>query len=204
MCPAAIIAWARGDIFPRSDLTRPWAIIPPIGFVLGFWLAERYRDRLRDKDGWRGRIGLAFDSFHIVHEIMGHPRRYGAAVLGMLLYWLGDMSALWAATAAFGFHMGYLAVIVCLGTGMVFTRRTAPLGGAGLMLVALTATLWYGAAVPFSIATLGVTVYRILTLWAPLPAGFAVLPTLRALGEAAADTPGQGTRTTKGEPALQH
>jgi hypothetical protein len=58
------------------------------------------------------------------------------------------MFAVWAAIAAFGFRMTPLAVIVAVGTGVIFTRRVAPLGGAGIMLVALAPTLWYGAGVP--------------------------------------------------------
>jgi hypothetical protein len=114
------------------------------------------------------------------------------------------MFALWAATAAFGFRMTVLAVILALGTGMLFTRRTAPLGGGGVMLVALVPTLWYGAAVPFAAATLGAAAYRFFTLWAPLPGAFAALPKLRELGRSGEDASGAGTRTDMGEPALEH
>lgn len=202
--PASIIALALGEVIPRTDFTWPWAVIPPIGFAVAVWLAERYRERLRDRDGWRGKVGIFFDAIHLVFEMLRHPRRHGHAIMGMLLYWGGDMFALWAATAAFGFQMAVLAVIVAFGTGMLFTRRTAPLGGAGIMLVALVPTLWYGAAVPLAVATLGVAAYRLLTLFAPMPAAFAALPKLRALGERGEDVSGKGTRTTKGEPALEH
>jgi hypothetical protein len=114
------------------------------------------------------------------------------------------MFGLWATTAAFGFHMTVLAVIAAFGTGMLFTRRTAPLGGAGLMVVALVPTLWYGAAVPFAVATLGVAFYRLLTVGLPLPFSLAALPKLRELGRTGEDTSGSGTPTSKGEPALQH
>ncbi len=204
VCPAAIVAWALGEVIPRTDFTWPWAVIPPLGFALAIWLAERYRDRLRDRDGWRGKVGMFFDAVHLVFEMLSQPGRYGYAVAGMLVYWAGDIFALWAATAAFGFHMTILAVIVAFGTGMLFTRRTAPLGGAGIMLVALVPTLWYGAAVPFAAATLGVAAYRLFTLFAPMPAAFASLPKLRAVGESGEDASGRGTSTTKGEPALQH
>lgn len=204
VCPAAIIALVRHDIIPRTDFTWPWAVIPPIGFAIAILAAERYRDRLHERGGWRAKIGMFFDSIHLVFTLLRHPRQHGPAVLGMAFYWVGDMFALWAATAAFGFHMGVLAVIVALGTGMIFTRRTAPLGGAGLMTVALVPTLWYGAAVPLAAATLGVAAYRFFTLWAPLPGAFASLPKLRALGERGESSSGQGTRTDKGEPALQH
>ncbi|HET8976547.1 MAG TPA: hypothetical protein VFN87_00220 [Solirubrobacteraceae bacterium] len=204
-CPAAIVALIIGGIFPKHDFTWPWAVLPPIGFALAIWLAERYRDRLREREGWRGKLGIFFDAIHIVWVVLRRPGTWGYAVLGMMIYWLGDMFALWAATRAFGFTIGGLSVIIALGTGMVFTRRTAPLAGAGLILVALVATLWNAAGVPFAAATLGVAAYRLLTLFGPMPFGLAALPKLRALGERGEDAPGSGTRTTKGgEPALQH
>jgi hypothetical protein len=33
------------------DFTLPWAVIPILGFLIGFWVAERYRDRFRDEGG---------------------------------------------------------------------------------------------------------------------------------------------------------
>jgi hypothetical protein len=204
VCPAAIVALALGLTIPRTDFTWPWAVIPPLGFLAAFWLAERYRDRLRGRSGWRGKLGMFFDVAHLVYVLLKHPRRHGLAVLGMMLYWGADMFGLWAATAAFGYRMSALAVIAALGTGMILTRRTAPLGGAGIILMALVPTLWYGAAVPFAAATLGVAAYRLFTLWAPLPASLAAVPKLRALGRRGEESSGRGTHTTKGEPALQH
>ena len=204
VCPAAIAALLAGVAIPRTDLSWPWALIPPPAFVLGFWLAERYRDRLRRRRGWRRRLGMFFDTAHLVFELMSHPMRRAPALAGMLVYWGADMFGLWATTAAFGFHMTFLAVIVAFGTGMLFTRRTAPLGGAGVMVVALVPTLWYGAAVPFAVATLGVAFYRFLTVGLPLPFSLAALPKLRELGRTGEDSSGSGTPTSKGEPALQH
>jgi hypothetical protein len=202
--PAAIAALIVGDVIPRSDFTWPWAIIPVPAFVIVVWLAERYRERLRERGGWRRRLGMFLDTVHLVYGVLRRPRRHGLAILGMAVYWGADMFAMWAATAAFGFRMTALAVIVALGTGMIFTRRTAPLGGGGIMLVALVATFWYGAAVPFAAATLGVAAYRCFTLWAPLPAAFVALPKLRELGRTGEDASGAGTRTDMGEPALEH
>lgn len=204
VCPAAIAALITGAVIPRSDFTWPWALIPVPAFVMFIWLAERYRDRLHGRGGlWRP-IAVFFDVAHVVYVILRDPRHHGVAVLGMMVYWGADMFALWAATAAFGYQMSVLAVIVALGTGMIFTRRTAPLAGGGLMLVALVPTLWYGAAVPFAVATLGVAAYRFFTLWAPLPPAIAAIPKLRELGRAGEESAGEGTSTAKGEPALEH
>jgi hypothetical protein len=202
--PAAIVALALGVVLPRTDFTWPWALIPAPAFVLAIWIAERYRDRLRGRGKWRERIAMFFDTAHLVFALMRRPRQNAPALLGMGLYWGADMFALWAATAAFGFHMTALSVIVAVGVGMIFTRRTAPLAGAGVMFVALVPTLWYGAAVPFAAATLGVAAYRFFTEWTPLPASLAVLPKLCEIGRTGEDTGGSGTRTDQGEPALRH
>lgn len=188
VCPAAIAALLLGVVIPRTDLTWSWAIAPVPGFLIAASLAERFRDRLRDRRGIAGRIGIFLDAVHLAVELFRHPARNQFAVLGMALYWCGDMLALWMTTAAFGVRMRALAVIVALGTGMIATRRTAPLGGAGLLMVALVPTVWYGAAVPFAVATLGVAAYRILTLWLPLPGALIALPVIRAIGPTT-DTP---------------
>lgn len=186
VCPAAIAALALGATYPRFDFTWPWAIIPPPVFVLVLWLAERYRDRWRDETGWRGGLVAFFDTAHLILAVMTRPRRHGIAVLGMGLYWGADMFALWAATAAFGAQMTALSTILAMGTSSLFTRRTAPLAGGGVMLVALVPTLWYVAGVPFAAATLGVAAYRLFTLWLPLPWSLIALPKLRELSRVTA------------------
>jgi hypothetical protein len=57
--PAAIAALIIGDVIPRSDFTWPWAIIPVPAFVIVVWFAERYRERLRERGGWRGGVAMS-------------------------------------------------------------------------------------------------------------------------------------------------
>jgi hypothetical protein len=203
-CPAAIAAIIVGASYPRSDFIWPWAVVPPIGFAAAIALAEHLREDFRASSGWRRKVAVFFDAIHIVWEILRRPRAYGYALLGMLLYWGGDIFALWATTTAFGYQMTATEACIALSTGMVLTRRTAPLAGAGLLLVALVATLWNAAGVPFAVATLGVAAYRMLTLFGPMPFGLLALPQLRALGRTGEGAGADGTGTTKGEPALQH
>ena len=181
VCPASVIAVVLGLSVPQANYTWPWAVIPPLGFAAAIWAAERYRMRLGGREGWRGRLGLAFDAIHLVWVSLRYPRRHGSAVIGMAVYWAADMFGLWAATTAFGFRMSPISAVVVLGTGMIFTRRTGPLAGAGYVCVALIASAWNAAMVPLAAATLGVMTYRFFTLWLPLPAALAVLPRLRAL-----------------------
>lgn len=203
VCPASIAALLTGVVVPRTSFTWPWAIIPPPAFLVGILLAERYRGRLRGRGGWREGLATFFDTTHLIYAVLTKPRRHGLAVAGMALFWGADMLALWAATAAFRFQMSALSVIVALGTGMIFTRRTAPLAGAGLMTVALVPTLWFGAAVPLAPATLGVVVYRLFTLWVPLPAALLAIPRLRQLRRAGEDGAERESHLDRGQPALE-
>ena len=80
-------------------------------------------------------------------------------------------------------------------------------GGAGLLGVALAATLWYSGA-PWPAAVLGTFTYRFFALWPPQPLSFLLLPRLRRLLESSGDSDAPtsaeadaGERTD--EPALQ-
>jgi hypothetical protein len=63
-------------------------------------------------------------------------------------------------------------------TGIVFTRRIAPLAGAGMLTLILPLTIWASGA-PLATAITGVAVYRVLCFWLPLPSALAHLPALR-------------------------
>lgn len=198
---AAIAVLAMGLSAPPGDFTYPWAIIPVPGTIAAMLLAERYRDRLRGRKGWRGKLGVFLDAIHLIRELMLRPRRYGLSVAGMAVFWLADMFTLGAALAMFGFGMNGAALVVGAATGMLVTRRTGPLAGAGLLMVALPATIWYSGA-PLATAVVAVFAYRLLSLWLPMPFALASLRTLRAMGEGRGEH-AEGTETTEGEAALK-
>lgn len=178
----AIVVLAQGTDRPPLDFTIPWAVIPIPGFLIGFWLAERYRDRFRGCEGWRGSVGNFLESIHLIRVMFARPRRYGLALGGMALFWAADAFAAWSALAAFGFHMNVASMYVGFATGMVFSRRLGPLGGAGVLALCLPLTLWISGA-PFAVAIVGIFMYRVLALWLPMPASLALLPELRRMGE---------------------
>jgi hypothetical protein len=197
---AGIVVLAEGRSAPPADFSVPWAVLPVPGFALAFWLADRYRERLRGREGWRGKMGVFLDSIHLNRELFLRPRQYGSAVLGMLLFWLTDALAMWAALAGFGFTMDAAALFIGYAVGMVFTRRTGPLGGAGILMVVLPVTIWYSGA-PMATAVVGVFAYRVIALWLPMPFALASLPTLRDMGRGG--KPGGAQSATSDEPALQ-
>jgi hypothetical protein len=178
----AIVVLASGSDQPPMDFSIPWAVIPVPGFLIAFWAAERWRDRFRGRDGWRGSVGRFLESIHLIRAMFVNPRRWGLALAGMALFWAADAFAAWAGMAAFGFEMNAASLFVGFGTGMVFTRRTGPLAGAGILALCLPLTIWYSGA-PLAVAVVGIFAYRVLALWLPMPASLALLPTMRKMGE---------------------
>ncbi len=185
---------------PPPDFTVPWAVIPVPGFLLAFWLARRYEARFQDADGWREKLGIFLASILVVRRLFTRDFLRHPAVPGMVLFWLAEMFSIWAGLAAFGFRMNAAQLVIGAGTGMLFTRRTGPLAGAGILTVTLSATIWYSGA-PLAVAVAGVFAYRVLALWLPMPFGLAQIPTLRAMGEEReAGAPGRASG--QDEPAL--
>jgi hypothetical protein len=162
------------------DFSLPWAVIPVPAFAAFFWLASRYQVRLRGRDGWRARLSVFVDAVVLIQTLFLHAVRYRGAIAGMAVFWGGDALAVWSALAAFGFRMNGAALFVGYCTGMVFTRRVAPLAGSGTLTLILPLTIWASGA-PLGAAIAGVAVYRILCFWLPLPAALASLPVLREI-----------------------
>ncbi len=179
---AGIAVLVMGLSAPPLDFSLPWAVIPVPGFALAFWLAGRYETRLREAEGWRHRLWLFMRSILMIRRLFGRDFLRHPAVPGMALFWVAEMFAVWAGMAAFGFEMNWAQLVLGVGTGMLFTRRTGPIAGAGILTVSLSAAIWYSGA-PFAAAVTGVFAYRVLSLWLPMPLALAQLPTLRAMGK---------------------
>jgi len=138
---AASIAWlSLGLPGVPVDFTLPWAVIPVPAFAATFWLASRYRARLAGRAGWRPRLAMVLDAV-LIRTLFAGPVRHRGAITGMALFWAGDALAVWSALAAFGFLLNGAALIVGYCTGMVCTRRIAPLAGAGTLALILPLTI---------------------------------------------------------------
>jgi hypothetical protein len=199
---AAAVLLVEGIVEPPRDFTIPWVIGPVVGLAAAVWFAERYRDRWRERDGWRSSVAVFLDSIHLLAALLRHPGRYPGALAGILVFWLGDMFALWAGIATFHFRMNVGSEIVAFGTAMIVTRRTAPLGGTGILDIAIPATLWYSGA-PWPAAVLGTFVYRFFTVWLTMPASYAALPRLRALVEELEQRTTEEVTADADEPAIE-
>jgi hypothetical protein len=189
---AASIAWlCLGRAGVPLNFTLPWAVIPVPAFAAAFWLASRYRMRLHGRTGWRARLSVLRDAVLLIRRLFARPVSHRGAIAGMALFWAGDALAVWSALAAFGLLMNGAALILGYCTGMVFTRRIAPLAGAGALTLILPLTIWASGA-PLATAITGVAACRLLGGWLTLPPALASLPALRDTTRLA--VPGTATR----------
>jgi uncharacterized membrane protein YbhN (UPF0104 family) len=168
-------------------VTLSWTIGVPLGTLLAL-VALRYRERL-----CRGRLGAplrpALDGVAVVGKILARPREHAAlALVGMSVYWSGEVFVLWACLAAFTDGVPSVpAVVLGYATGYALTRRTLPLAGTGAVEVLLPlALMWVGQ--PLASALLAVVAYRVFNVWLPVGPAVAGLISLqrRHAGELAA------------------
>jgi uncharacterized membrane protein YbhN (UPF0104 family) len=171
-CIVAIVALATGDHRPMASLLWPWAIAVPIGFALGLWLATREPEQLDVReDGWRGTRDKALAAVGMLPRLArGFPSCW-VAWLGAALYWVCDIAAFYGAVRFIGLRLNLGEAILAYATGYALTRRSMPLGGAGVTETLMTFALhWVGQ--PVAPALAAVVVYRLFNF---------VLPTLPAL-----------------------
>ncbi|MCU1490652.1 MAG: hypothetical protein JWM85_2057 [Acidimicrobiaceae bacterium] len=181
-CASAIYLLVTGRTDPPAlDFVWPWAVAPPVGAAVAAFAATRYRDRFREAKGWRRWLGVALDAVWMLRQLVSEATGRGLPMVGMALFWAGEIYSLWAGMATFGYHMSVPSVILRDAVGYALSRRSAPFGGAGFIDLFLPLVLWDSGA-PLAAAVAGCFVYRFFSLWLPLPATIAELPKLRTIG----------------------
>ena len=160
VCVISIVFLAQhADILP--SLLWPWALAVPLGLGFGLWAsAPGRRERLSKIRGTR-RAWLAdlLDGVGVLHTLISRPRKYAGAWIGTALYWAADIAAFYGALRTFGLDMGAGKVILAYATGYAATRRSLPLGGAGVTEVLMTYAL-YWVRQPLAPALAAVVAYR--------------------------------------------
>jgi uncharacterized membrane protein YbhN (UPF0104 family) len=161
-CVVAIVFIATGaNILP--SLLWPWAIGVPVGFALALWLSE---PRRVERFAWlrRGRrrqvLGHVLEGVSVLHELGRTPRRYAGAWVGTALYWAADIGAFYGGLRTFGLNPSPGKVILAYATGYAATRRSLPLGGAGITEFLMSYSL-YWVREPLAPALAAVVAYRI-------------------------------------------
>jgi len=199
-CIVAIVFLATGaNILP--SLLWPWATLVPLGFGFGLWASVPARGERLSRLGGRRHEWLAsmLEGVGVLHKLIRDRRVYWGAWLGTALYWAADISAFYGGLRTFGLDPGVGKVILAYATGYAATRRSLPLGGAGLTEVLMTYSL-YWVRQPLAPALAAVVAYRAFNfLLAATPALIAhhqLEPLL-----AAADKPRQPERSSPSSPA---
>src|SRR5205823_3881165 len=139
------------------------------------------RHRLHGRKGWRAHVANALEAIGLVKSMALQPFPYGLAFAGIALYWAGDIACLWAALHVFFQEPPPVAHLVLgYATGYALTRRTLPLGGAGVVDTLLPLSLGL-VGIALAPAVVAVLVYRFMNLWLPVIPALAGLPTLKQM-----------------------
>jgi uncharacterized membrane protein YbhN (UPF0104 family) len=165
-CVVAIVFLATGaNILP--SLLWPWALGVPLGFGLALWLSQ---PRRVERFTWlrRGKrrqwLAQVLEGVSVLHHLGRNPRRYAGAWLGTALYWAADIGAFYGALRTFGLDPNFGKVIIAYATGYAATRRSLPLGGAGITEFLMTYSL-YWVRQPLAPALAAVVAYRIFNFF---------------------------------------
>jgi uncharacterized membrane protein YbhN (UPF0104 family) len=140
----SIVFLAQGaNILP--SLLWPWAIGVPVGFGLGLWASAPSRIERLSRIGGKRRERLAslLDGLGVLHTLIRSPIAYSGAWFGTALYWAADIAAFYGGLRTFGLHPGVGKTVLAYATGYAGTRRSLPLGGAGVTEFLMTYSLYW-------------------------------------------------------------
>lgn len=176
-------------------LTLPWVFAVPPGFVLAWWATQpRIVKRFHDGNGrLRQLIGDALSGASVLRSIVLRPLERPGALVGMAIYWAAEIACLAFALRCFEVMLSVPALVVAYATGYAASRRSLPLGGAGITEALLTlALIW--VQVPAPRALLSVVAYRLVNYLVPTLPGLAAHSSLAPMLEGEGDHEAGGKR----------
>jgi uncharacterized membrane protein YbhN (UPF0104 family) len=161
-------------------LTLPWVFAVPPGFALAWWATQ---PRVQSSKGRVRRwIGEILGGVEILRTVVLRPLERPWAVIGMAVYWGAEIACLAFALRCFGVEPSVPALVVAYATGYAASRRSLPLGGAGITEALLTlALIWVHVAA--TDALLSVVAYRLVNFLAPMLPGLLVHSSLAPIIE---------------------
>jgi uncharacterized membrane protein YbhN (UPF0104 family) len=193
---SAIVLLATDDPSPMPSLLWPWLIAVPVGFAVALWLAVPNRtDRIAEGESrWRKPLGNALRGVGVLRKLARDLAQSWMAWGGTALYWTLDIASFYGAVRFIGLRPNLGETILAYATGYALTRRSMPLGGAGVTELLLTFSLhWVGQ--PIAPALAAVVVYRVFNFALPAIPALIVRRRLRPLLNAAEE----GRTPTRGE-----
>jgi hypothetical protein len=105
-------AWASALVLlltaVKADpsVTVSWFIGLPVGALVAIGILTR-RNQWAERGGRRSRVANALSSVSLLWPLV-RQRRHWSGVVGMALYWLGEIASLWAGLRAFGWPASIL------------------------------------------------------------------------------------------------
>jgi uncharacterized membrane protein YbhN (UPF0104 family) len=144
-----------------GSLLWPWIIGTPAAMAFALWAIEPGRmDRLSRVGGRRiAPLAHALEGIKAVRVMAEQPRRYAWAWGGTAMYWAAEICALYGALRTAGLNLGVEMSVLAYVTGYLASRRSLPLGGAGLTEALLVYSL-YELHEPLGPAVIAVLTYR--------------------------------------------
>ena len=112
-------------------------------------------------------------------ELVRDPKRFAIIVLGCAATTLGAAFTLWASVEAFGGGTTFVTVTVVTMVGGTLASAAPTPGGVGAVEAALIGGL-AAFGVPTAVAVPSVLLYRVLTCWLPVFAGWPIMRWLTA------------------------
>jgi uncharacterized membrane protein YbhN (UPF0104 family) len=148
------------------------------------WISTpKRRERFTRGSGGRLRQALAVPVSALVYlrEVIATPgalRR--RAVVGAVVFWVGDLLCAWAMLRAFGVEVAPAPLILGYATGYLAEALPLPAGGSGGIEASMTGGFALAGA-PLSGALLGAVTFRVFNFWLPALAGVLSALTVRGL-----------------------
>jgi uncharacterized membrane protein YbhN (UPF0104 family) len=166
-------------------LTLPWVFAVPPGFLLAWWATSpQILARFQRSDGrLRLWIGDLLAGVAVLRGVVLRPLERPGAVLGMAIYWAAEIACLGFALRCFAVEISIPALVVAYATGYAASRRSLPLGGAGITEALLTISL-IAVHVPAAHALFAVIAYRLINFLAPMLPGLLAHSSLESLLDA--------------------
>jgi uncharacterized membrane protein YbhN (UPF0104 family) len=153
-------------------LTLPWVFGVPLGFALAWWASEpRHVKRFQEGKGRVRRwIGEMLGAVAVLRRLVVRPLERPGALTGMAIYWAGDIACFACALRCFDVSISVPALVIAYATGYAASRRSLPLGGAGITEALLTLALIEVHVHPAH-ALLSVAAYRVVNFLVPMGPG---------------------------------
>ena len=163
LAPAILIAaiYAYLNRLIPATVSVPWIVGIPAGAVLFFFVLS-LRKRISGHPKARRTLNL-------IHHMLATENLKHTLILlsGMAIYWAGEVFALYGALRLFNIRLGWFAMLIAYASGYLITRRSLPLGGAGVVLLTLSLAL-HVVGLTLPVALLAAMAYQISNLVVPM------------------------------------